>query len=365
MTDAIAAAQGTSHAVRSRLLTLSPDGAVVSTYDSPRIILSGGVTYDRTRQVRRTGTLTLLDQDGDLTPTSAVDAFATGQHLRIERGIAPGAYLSLGTFTVISFEGMMSGALRLRLEDTTYDLRQDFGDAVTISARTRASAALRALWEPVLGDGSDWLLDDDSAAVGGAQTYSDDDERLYVGVQLMTDLGLEVYADRGGSPVLTPASDPTTFAVAHTFEQSAGVATASAVARSSDLRPYNRQVVIGEHPDERVVRGEATITDAAHPHHPDRIGLRTAPIYRSARVATQYQATALARSLLIERAWSDSISWTGIPDITVEAGDIVRVVEPRTRTDARYRIDRVSLPVGPGSMNLSATRIVPLFETGR
>lgn len=361
MTDVIADAQGTSHAVRARFSTMTRTGLVVNVYETPGIILSGSVTYDRTREIRRNGTLSIVDKEGTLTPSAISDEVAPGNRIRIERGTS-GAFMSLGTYTIIESSGSMDGRLDLRLEDVAYDLRQDFGDAVTIPQRTRASRALRTLWEPVLGDGSDWSLDDSSSALGGAQTYMDDDERLHVGAMLMNDLGLEVYIDREGIPVLTPIADPTTQVVAHTFRQARGEGRAVTLTRSSEVRPYNRQVVVGEHPDQPVVRGEAIITDAAHPYHPDRVGLRTAPVYRSARVATQWQANTLARSMLTERAWTDTVAWTGVPDITVDAGDIVRIIEPQTRTDARYRVDTVTLPIVTGAMRFSGTRVSPMFE---
>lgn len=356
----IEAAQGTSHAPRSRLLTLTSSGTVVSTYDEQ--LLSGSVTYDRTREVRRSGEVALVDEDGDLTPTDLADEFAPGQRLRLERGVAGAGYLSLGTFVVAAFDGEMAGRLVLRLEDTTDALRQDFGSVVTVPRMSRAWRALRLLWEPVLGDGTDWDLDDGSAVVGSAVTYAEDDERLHSTVALMADLGLEVYTDRAGVPVLAPLADPTTLAVDHTFEQATGVARGTRITRSGDFRPYNRQVVVGEPPDAPVVRGEAVITDPSHPWHPDRIGFRTAPVYRSGLVATRYAATVLARSILYERAWTDSIRWSGIPDITVEASDLVRFIEPQTQTDDRYRIDRVTLPVTTGQMSIDATLVVPLFE---
>ena len=178
----------------------------------------------------------------------------------------------------------------------------------------------------------------------------------------MADLGLEVYPDRAGVPTLAPIEDPTTLEVAHTFTQAAGTATATSLTRSGEVRPYNRQVVVGEPQEGPVVRGEAIITDPAHPWFPDRIGLRTAPVYRSARITSPYAATLLARTLLYERVWADSISYTGVPDITVEASDLVRFIEPQTQTDDRYRVDRVTLPVTTGPMTIEASLVVPLFR---
>ena len=362
--DEVSPAQGTSHAVRSRISTLSASGAVVTTYESTSgIILGGSLTYDRTRDVRRSGSVILVDADGSLAPTDADDPFAPGGAVRIERGVSGGSYMSLGDYRIVNFDTAMRGELTLRLEDPTDALRQDIGDTLTIGKRVRAKDALAILWEPVLGDSTAWALDDDSAVLGTSRTYSDGDERLHSGITLMSDMALEVYADRGGAPVLAPLSDPNTLLEAdHTFTQAAGRAVVTTLRRSGDLRPFNRQVVVGEPSDGAVVRGVSTITDPTHPYHASRVGLRTAPVYRSAQIATQHQAQEVAKAMLIDRIlWTDSVSITAVPDITIEAGDVLRVIEPQTGTDARYRVDRVTLPIVTGSMTITAERIVPLF----
>jgi len=363
MTDAITLAQGESHSPRARLLVLTSSGAVAATHTG--IITGGSVTYDRSRDVRRSGSVTLVDKVGTLTPTDPSDELALGAHIRLERGIYTEAgtiYTSLGTFSVTAFDGNMDGKLELSLQDTTDDLRQDMGTPLTIPARTRGAQALRLLWEPVLGSSDDWALGDDSAVVGSPRTYAEDDERLGSAVDLMSDLGLQAYADRMGVPVLSPLADPTTIETTHTFVQGPDTGLAVSLSRSGEFRRVNRQVVVGEPADGPVVRGEATITDPAHPWHQDRIGIRTAPIHRSAAIASRYQARRVAQAMLLERIrWSDAVGWTGVPDITLEAGDAVSIVEPQTQTAARYRIERVTLPIVTGAMSFTASRITQVY----
>ena len=122
-------------------------------------------------------------------------------------------------------------------------------------------------------------------------------------------------------------------------------------------------MVIGEPNDRRVIRGLADITDPSSPLHADRIGLRTAPVHRSAQITSQHQANTVARSLLIEQSlWSDTAIWSGVPDPTVEAGDVISLIEPQTATDAKYQVDRVSIPVTRGEMSMIVSRVMPLFE---
>jgi hypothetical protein len=194
------------------------------------------------------------------------------------------------------------------------------------------------------------------------RTLSEDDERLHACVAIMADLGLELYLSRTGYPVLVPLVDPTTLPVSHTYRQRAGEALATDIRRSGDRLPYNRQVVIGESPTGTPVRSVYDVTDKTSPVHADRIGLRVAPIHRSASITTQHQADTVARAKLIEAAtWSDALIWVGVPDPVIEVGEVIEVVDDQTGTNARYRLDSVTLPVTQGAMQLEGSRVLPLF----
>jgi hypothetical protein len=354
-----------SHRPVSRLVTLTAGGIVRSTYAPVRIILDGTVEVDRTREIRRSLRLRLVDEDGTLAPGLADDEFAPGQRLRVDRGaVIDGTevYVTLGTFVIGSFEVDLAGSLTLSGDDPAVSLQQDFGEIVTVGAGLAASDALRLLWEPVLGDGSGWDLDAEAGRLGASRTFGEDEERLTATLDLMADNGLEAYMDRTGTPVLRLVPDPLAAVPARTYEQSAGVALATAITRRGDWMPVNRQVVIGDQPSGELVRGEALITDLSHPWHPDRIGLRSAPVHRSAAVGTQYQANSLAAILLRERTlWRDAVEWSGIPDPTLDVDDVVRFIDAQTGTDALYRVDRISLPVAMGTMSVSASRVLPLY----
>ncbi len=365
--ETLAAQLATSHAPRARIVTLTTSRAVITAYNPAAIMLDGSVTEDRTREVRRTASLRLVDEDGSLAPTAAGDEFAPGELLRIDRGVqvsGKNIYTLLGVFEIRSFDADLAGTLSLRVEDPSLALRQDFGEVNVIPAGTSAEDALRTLWEPVIGTG-DWDLDGDAMAVGVTRTFDEDDERLHSAVALMSDLGLEVYMGRNGYPVLRPFTDPNDDEIAHTYRQLPGEALVTRLARTGDQQPFNRMVVIGDNPDAPSIRAVADITDPTSPWHRDRIGLRVAPIHRSAQITTQHQGNTVARARLIEQSmWSDSVRVRAVADPTVRAGKVVRVVEPQTGTSAKYRIDRVTNPVVQGSMSFDASRVVPLFGEG-
>jgi hypothetical protein len=350
---------------RARLVTYETDGGVRATYESDAIILSGSVTYDREREVRRSLSLDIVDRLGVMAPASGSDELATGARLTVDRGEVRGdrtTWTTLGTYEILDARADMGGRISIRGEDPSTTLQRAFGEVVTIGVGVRASDALRHLWEPVLGPTAAWDLDDASMVLRTARTYLEDEDRLGAGVSLMADLSLDVYMSREGVVTLRPYVDPTALPIATTLRQSEGEARAVELSRGTDWRPVNFQVVIGEPVDQPVVRGTASITDPSHIHHESRIGRRAAATYRSAQVATAHQAQTLAQRLLADRClWRDSIEWSGIPDLTLDAGDVVAVIEPRTRTDAAYRIDRLTLPITTGSMSFTASRVVPLF----
>ena len=363
--EVLAAQLATSHQPRARVVTLHPDRSTRAVYDPLSIALDGSVTFDRTRAVRRSLSLTVVDVSGGLAPTAYGHEFAQGELIAIERGVrvdGMNLYDLLGTFEVLTFSSAMEGTLTISGEDPSIALSAELGEVVTIPAGMSIEDALRVLWGPVLGDSTLWTLDGNGMTVGSVRTFAEDDERLGVALALVADMGLEAYLDRRGYPVLRPVSDPNAAPVAWTFYQTPGQARAMRLERTGDRHPYNRQVVIGEPVDAPAIRAVADVTDPASPIHADRIGLRVAPVYRSAQITTQGQANAVAAAKLIEASlWSDTVIWTGVPDTRIEAGDVIELVEPRTQTNGRYRVDRVSVPITMGTMTIAASKVLPLF----
>lgn len=365
--EAFTAAQEGSHEAAARLLTYDTAGGVRTAYaHSSSVTLDGSVTYDRERHVRRACSLRLVDKAGTMAPTAFEDEFANGARIEIQRGVVTAGetvWLSLGIFEVLDARSGIDGIMDLRAEDPSTSLVSNFGASVLVPTSTRGADALRLCWEQALPPGTSWDLDDAGLSVRTPRTFLEDEERMGATHQLMSDLSLEVYMTRAGVVTLRPYVDPVALPIVRTLRQSPGEAMATSLSRGTDWRPVNWQVVIGEPTDQPVVRGTASITDTSHPYHEARIGRRYAPVYRSSQVATQFQATALAQRLLADRCrWRDGIEWLGVPDFTLDAGDVVRIVEDRTRTDATYRIDRLTLPLTTGSMSFTASRVIPIFS---
>jgi hypothetical protein len=355
-----------SHQARARLLALTDTGEVRRTWqDGTAALVSASVNFDRARAARRTGTAEIANRDGSLTPTAPGDLFHPGSRFRLERGgILDGltVYVPMATLVVTRFGATMRGRLSITGEDPLWLCQQPMGEQMTLAPDMTAEAALRALLEPVLGDGDDWALDGAGRVLGTARTLFEDDDRLASAVSIMRGLGLEVFSDRLGAPVLRPTPDPTTATPVRTWTAAPRDAVFLDLSRTGDRLPMNRVVVIGEGPDRPTVRAVAEVTDPSSPLHRDRIGLRQAPVWRSEQVPDQAAANAVASALLVEQALiQDAISGDIVPDPLLDEDDVVEVTETISGTADRYRIDQVTHPVTPGALSVVATRVVPIF----
>lgn len=367
VSDDLAAALAGKHDACARLVLLSPARAVLATYEASSAILEeGSVVFDLSRVGRRSGTVTLANPDGALSPQDPDSALFPSALVRLERGAVLGgvaSYMTLATLSVARFRAPMAGHLSLDLDDVLSALAQPFGETVTIADGTPAEDVIRDLWGPVLGATDDWELDGDGRSVATRSLF-DEDDRLTAVAEVMAELGLEVFSDRRGIPVLRPIPDPTTADAVRAYRQEAGTAMMLDLERAGDRLPYNRVVVIAERLDGTVLRAVAEVTDPGSPLHHDRIGVRTAPIHRSAGIPDQASANAVARALLVEHAlYQDAVGGTAFPDPLLDEGDVVTFREPVSGTNDRYRIDRVSHPVTAGGMDLAASKVLPVFSS--
>lgn len=366
--DALASLLGDRLLVSLRLLSLTAAGDVRSVLEGR--LLGGNVSSDVTRDIRRDCSLQLENVDGSLGPQQPGDAFFGGERFGIHWGLTVRAgqtvWIPLIDGYVTGFRADSSGVLSVTGQDRFQALAQPFADTWTVQAGTPAAEAARALLAPILdpgGGGADWDLDDDGRTTP-LRVFAADEERLGAVVQLFRDLGLELFADRIGRPVLRPLPDPTRQPVVRTYDRSPRTAAMLELSRSGDRRPYNRVVVIAQPPDGSPYRAVAEVTDEASPIHPTRIGVRTAPIYRSARIPDQVSANAVAAALLLSYAlYEDEVSSPLVPDPTLDPGDVVRFKDTVTGTQDGYVVQQLTLQLGPGSrMTVSGSRVLPVFR---
>lgn len=357
-----------SHQPVSRLVALWPDRSEREVWEGTdtRIILSGSVTADRKREIRRQASFELANPTGSLSPRSLGDLFFTGSLVKLERGCLLGGtpfYVPLATLDVLDARPGMDGRLTVTANGLIGRAQQQFGEAVTLDGEMLVGEAIYLVLSPVLGtDLAYYSFDDGGRTLGVSRACAEDDERLAVAMSIARDAGCELYDYRNGEVILRPVTDPTTQVVARAYLQEPGVAAMLTLERAVSATPYNRAIVVGQPLDGPVVRGVAEVTDPTSPLHSSTIGLRQAPIRRTAQITRQDVANDAAMSDLIAAALvQEAVGGAAIPDPLLDERDLVSFTEAISGTDADYVLGSVTIPLVTGSMPLAGVRSYSLF----
>ena len=350
----------------ARIIALASDRVTVrATFEATKAVqLSGSVVYDRSREVRRTASVSLANPTGSLSPQQPGDLFFSGECFRVEQGLILGGvrfYVPLATLVVATYLADMNSQLALTGNDPLFLCQQEFGDVLNLAATTTGEAAILAILTPVLGDGSAWSLNAGGQTLGTPRSFAETDDRLAMAVAVAQDLGCELFSDRYGNPVLQPVPDPTTLSAVRNLAVGRGVSVMTAHQRGGSALPYNRQITYGDNPAYPAIRGEANVTDPTSPIYAGTIGRRTAPSYRSAALVRQDQANTVALNLLISQAYhQDGIATSAVPDPTLDEGDVLNCIEAVSGTNAPYWLQQVTHPIVAGAMSFAGPKVFSL-----
>lgn len=354
---AFLAAVGSSHQVVSRvdvlrggqrLAVLQPTG--------------GQVTVDRTNAVRRRCSMQLTDPTGTLTPAAAADVLSPyGTELAVWRGVVlPGGVelAPLGVFGVASVTATAANGLTLTVEG--YDRARRLGlsrlpDIYTVTAGAGVNDATTGLLASRF-PGLRFSLPPTSAVTPlvvlqpGADPWA-------AAAALQAALGRELYVDPVGTVTASPVPDPATSPVVATYTAGPQAVILDVQRRLTDDGIINHVVVSGQSTSLAApVRGEAYDTDPTSPTFigvgyggpswvpgpvGDLVQYVTSPLPTSAD-----QATAMAAGILRDaRGSTEQLQFTVVPNPAHDAGDVVQVVEQRSRTSGRYVIDSMTVPL--------------------
>ena len=360
----IAALEGPAPVIHARVVVLAPDLVTVrAAYElTTRIVMSGTVTADWTRDVRRQAQLRLADRDGTLAPAIATDHFAEGSPIRVERGPeidgAP-AWIPLMTGLVTGCEiDRERGTIDLTSESPMSLLDQDVGEGVVIPEGTSVPDALHMLWDPVLRF-AEWVIDPLAGErfVGSTIAVLPSDNRLQVGRRLALDGGVEAFDDRLGRLIVRVRRDPTTQTVARSM------LTPVKLKRRVGRKPVNAQPVEATVGDDETIWVVEEIDDPGSPIHRSRIGLRMGPMVRSDTISDPATARAVARMWLSSRALSqDRLEGDEVArHIDLDEQDVVTRSDGATRAEGRFRIDRITYPVLDGVVSTTESQVRPLY----
>lgn len=334
----------------SRVEVLYSD-TVVATLN---VVDSGSVDIDEVA-VRRSLDLRIVDADGTLTPGTARDLLAPkGTEIRVYKGLDVNGtieYVPLGVFgvdkpvisahrngTTVSIKAYdRVDAVRKRRFTSPYTIAKDTPtyQAITDIVTSRLSVPVRVTTtghttpEVVYDElGDPWDAVRDLAEADSLVAYFDPLGTLVVEPDAEVDTGITY---QPGEDSLLVDSERTLLAD----------------------KTYSGVIVKGEHPDYPPVRYELWDTDPTSPTYSlGPFGRRpygfTSSLITSAAMAQESAETIFARVTRMRQELVLSV--LGHPGHDV--GDVVTVVDPKSKTSGRYVIVGGTVPIRPGEIRL-------------
>lgn len=331
------------------------DGDIVT---SINVLADGSVSVDSVA-VRRSADLTLVDIDGQLTPASARDLLAPrGTEIRIYKGLlVNGAYeeVPLGVFGVVDPKvSAHSGgttlkiscrdrvdAMRVRQFDAPYTVASGTptADAISgiITSRLNVPVRVTRTGHTTPESVFDWASDPWKAV----ETLADADD-------------LVAYFDPLGTAVVEPRHQIDT---GITYAPG-GLLHSTPERMLSAEKTYSGVVVKAEHPEAGSFRSVLWDLDPNSPTYADGpFGRRPYGFYSqliaSQAAADEAAATIFAR--VTKMSHSLSIETIGTPGH--EIGDVVRVIDVKSRTNGYFVVTGVKIPLRLGTIQLKLEEV--------
>jgi hypothetical protein len=325
--------------------------SVVSTLS---VVTDGAVSIDEVA-VRRSLSITMLDPDGTLTPTTAKDLLAPkGTEIRVHKGLlVNGAveWVPLGVFGISAPEvsaHQPGTTIRVQAYDRVDAVRlRRFSSPWTVTAGTPTYKAI-----------SDIVTSRLDVPVRITMTGSTTPEVVFDELSDPWDAvssiaeadGLVAFFDPLGTFVVAPAAESDT---GITYEPGPGSLLIKTQRTIKAESTYSGVIVKGEHPDKTPVRVELWDVDPKSPTYSlGPFGKRPYG-FSSPLITTDDMANAAAQTILnrVTGMRQDAVLNTvGHPGHDV--GDVVTVIDPASHTNGRYVIYGGQIPLRPGPLQL-------------
>ena len=355
------------HRTTARLTVLDPVTfavlGVLSGQDG--VLLSGRVNMSRLQAIQRTCSFSIDNPSGQWSPGVLGDWLHINSLVRLERGV----YLDAEQVEYVILGHFLLGRPRIDVGPAGSTIQADGEDRMKLMVRsrftrpkkyakgTRISSLIRAE-AGTAGMGSQFYrLDDKGRTLTATRVLEEDEPRSTALRGLARDYGLELYVDAEGFLTLTEPPDPSTAPIAASFAGGQEATLLGLTKEWTDDRLYNHVLVTGESSDSStpVVRGEAKDYNPSSPAYiygplGDRLYR-----YTSAMITDAAQAKGVALNLLSEVALlEEAISLGTVTNPALEPGDAILITEPLSKTEGRYLLDDVQIPLGLGEQALGS-----------
>lgn len=325
-------------------------------------VIAGSVTQHASSDVRRSLAMSIANPDGVWTPDGPGSFFYWDRYIRVERGVRVAGvdyYAPLGVFLIDTpmIEGNVMAVTGADRMDRA--LRSEFTAPDTYSSGARVGSVIQDILVDAGIGAERWSVDDDGSTLGANRSFEVGESRLSAARAIATDFGLDVFADANGFMVVRPKVDPEGAPTVWEFAPGPEAVHLGVSKRWSRERFYNHVLVSGESANQDPIRAEAEDTNPASPTRVDGPMGRRLFKHVSAMITSLPQAQAVAQSLLWNHALiEETITLPHVPIPILEVDDAIKIVDAASKTDDRYLISRITIPLagGPASLDVKKVR---------
>lgn len=321
-------------------------------------IIDGQLQGDRTAQIRRSLSATVVDYDGRLgrlVPDVPSDPLAPyGPVLQVSRRVWSHAYpagesVQLGIMSISNAHAQADGTIQLQASDLSRRCsRAKLTGPYVVAAGENYADAIVALVSDRLGNwyrpGAIATTDENTPLL----TYDTEDDPWQTVIAMATAIGMEAYFDSSGAFCLQPPQQVEDDTVSTTLADDGGI-----------LLDADRELADDPGYNGVLMRSEASTLDEplstllwdTNPSSPTYyLGpYGMAPAFQSSPyIGTQDQCDAAAAKWLMDNlGGTEQVSATMVPDGSVLDGDIARLNTSRVRASGLFMVDSFSLPFKP------------------
>ena len=321
--------------------------------------ISGEVTIDSRRDIRRQCAVEFVDKDGTLVPTNNRSSILLpyNREIKIYRGVKFGdgteELVPLGVFLLTTVE----------ITDTPEGVR------INVQGSDRSLRVIRAKWTS-----HDFYIADATAKETAIQQILTDRfpgvKTMFPATNQVTDIiyptldqssnpwkealkiaesaGMDLYFDESGTARMRPIPDPDSGAALITYQDNTeSVVTSLSRTLSSD-ESFNHVVYTGEGTNLSIgVIGEAKDTNPASPTYIETYG--SVPIFKSSPyILTVAEAQEAANAELRKVIGAlEMISWEQIVNPAHDVYDLIKITRTPSGVDATLMLDSITIPLTP------------------
>lgn len=327
----------------------------------------GSVAVSSTNAARRTCSLNLLSVGGDLVPTSASSALAPyGNEVRVSTGVMLGStpiLVPCGVFRIDQCNPSWAGGnvpVGITGTDRSAVIANDKYTDYTSVAAQNAGSAILAIVSPAF---QSWWPPPNFVAVSqnlSAQTFAPGDDRWAAAQNLATQVGCLLYFDPYGVLTLTPIVNPQTAQIAWTFAP--GLLSVLTQAAQTLDRTNAANIIVAQAQGSSVTTPLQAIAQDLNPASPTYVlGNFSAAVSvvqsETLTLLADLQTYASSQLLLSQGATQTAtLSSFCLPQL--DAYDVIAASVAQVGLAAKYVIDQLSVPLGPGQMSLTTRSIL-------